>query len=98
LVPGALSPEVKRPGPEADYSPPTSAEVKIKVDLYIHSPIHLHGVVLNYLRTGTALLSFNANMYIILRITVLKKEKPEWPAGLKVQKAENHCTPICIKR
>jgi hypothetical protein len=27
-VPGALSPEVKRPGCEADHSPPTSAEVK----------------------------------------------------------------------
>jgi hypothetical protein len=25
------------------------------VDLYIHSPIRLHGVVLNYLRTGTTL-------------------------------------------
>jgi hypothetical protein len=27
-VPGALSPGVKRPGREADQSPPTSAEVK----------------------------------------------------------------------
>jgi hypothetical protein len=27
-VPGALSPEVKRPGLEADHSPPASAEVK----------------------------------------------------------------------
>jgi hypothetical protein len=27
-VPGALSLGVKRPGPEADHSPPTSAEVK----------------------------------------------------------------------
>jgi hypothetical protein len=27
-VPGALSPGVKRPGREADHSPPTSAEVK----------------------------------------------------------------------
>jgi hypothetical protein len=27
-VPGALSPGVKRPGREADYSPPSSAEVK----------------------------------------------------------------------
>jgi hypothetical protein len=29
IVPGALSPEVKRPGREADNSPPSSAEVKI---------------------------------------------------------------------
>jgi hypothetical protein len=27
-VPGALSPGVKRPGREADHSPPTSAQVK----------------------------------------------------------------------
>jgi hypothetical protein len=33
-APGALSPGVKRPGPEADQSPPTSAEVK-KMWLYI---------------------------------------------------------------
>jgi hypothetical protein len=25
------------------------------VDLYIHSPMHLHGVMLNYLSTGTTL-------------------------------------------
>jgi hypothetical protein len=44
---GALSPGVKRPGREADYSPPTIAEVEKSVDLYIHSPILLHGVMLN---------------------------------------------------
>jgi hypothetical protein len=33
----ALSLEVKRPGREADYSPPSSAEVKC-VELYFHSP------------------------------------------------------------
>jgi hypothetical protein len=54
-APGALSPGVKRPGREADHSPPASAQVK-KVDLYIHSPIRLHGVVLNFLSTGTTLL------------------------------------------
>jgi hypothetical protein len=32
---------VKRPGREADNSLPTSVEV----DLYIHSPIRLHGVI-----------------------------------------------------
>jgi hypothetical protein len=38
---------VKRPGGEADHSPPSSAEVKESVELYLHSPIRLHGVVLN---------------------------------------------------
>jgi hypothetical protein len=28
------------------------------MDLYIHPPIHLHGVVLNYLSTGTKNLPF----------------------------------------
>jgi hypothetical protein len=37
-VPGAVSLGVKRPGREADHSPPSSAEVKESVELYIHSP------------------------------------------------------------
>jgi hypothetical protein len=35
---GALSLAVKRSGPEADHSPPSSAEVKEWVELYLHSP------------------------------------------------------------
>jgi hypothetical protein len=47
-VPWALSPRVKRPGCEADHSPPLSAEVKkIWIYTYINSPIRLYGVVLN---------------------------------------------------
>jgi hypothetical protein len=42
---GGSFPGVNWPGNEADHSPPTSAEVKKNVDLYIHSPICLHGVV-----------------------------------------------------
>jgi hypothetical protein len=38
---------VKRPGCEADHSPLSSAEVKEYVKLYLHSPVRLHGVVLN---------------------------------------------------
>jgi hypothetical protein len=33
-------------GRETDHSPPSSAEVKGCVELYLHSPIRLHGVVL----------------------------------------------------
>jgi hypothetical protein len=43
---GTLSPGVKQPGFEVDHSPRSSAEVK-KVELYLHSYTHLHGVVLN---------------------------------------------------
>jgi hypothetical protein len=46
-VPGALSLEIKRPGPEADHSPPSNVEVKECVELYLHSTIRLHGVVLS---------------------------------------------------
>jgi hypothetical protein len=34
---GALSLGVKRPGREADHSPPSNAEVKERVELYLHS-------------------------------------------------------------
>jgi hypothetical protein len=37
-VPGALSLRAKRPGREADNSPPSSAEVKECVELHLHSP------------------------------------------------------------
>jgi hypothetical protein len=39
-------------GSEADHSPPSNAEVKEWVELYLHSPIRLHGVVLRG-STGT---------------------------------------------
>jgi hypothetical protein len=32
----------KEPGRETDHSPPSSAEVKEWVELYLHSPMHLH--------------------------------------------------------
>jgi hypothetical protein len=34
---GALSLRIKRPGHEADHPPPSSAEIKEKVELYLHS-------------------------------------------------------------
>jgi hypothetical protein len=43
----ALLPWVKLSGSEADHSSLTSAEVKKNVDVDIHSPLRLHGLVLN---------------------------------------------------
>jgi hypothetical protein len=43
---GALSLGVKRPGREADHSPPSSVEVKNACS-YTFTPIRLHGVVLS---------------------------------------------------
>jgi hypothetical protein len=34
----------ERPGRDADHSPPSSAEVKNKYELYLLSPKRLHGV------------------------------------------------------
>jgi hypothetical protein len=51
---GGSFPGVKQPGCEADCSPPSSAKVEECVELYLHSPIRLHGVVLSY-STGTTL-------------------------------------------
>jgi hypothetical protein len=43
-VSGTLSPMVKQPGREADHSPTSRSRM---VELYLHSPIRIHGVVLN---------------------------------------------------
>jgi hypothetical protein len=40
-VPGALSLGVKWPGHEADYSPPSSANVKECMEIYLHPPVCL---------------------------------------------------------
>jgi hypothetical protein len=42
---GGFLPEVKAAGREAHHSPPSSAEIKECLELYLHSPIRLHGVV-----------------------------------------------------
>jgi hypothetical protein len=42
-----LSIGVKRPGRKADHSLPSGSEVKECVELYLHFPIRLHGVVLS---------------------------------------------------
>jgi hypothetical protein len=46
-VQGAISLGVERSGCKADYSPPSSPEVKECVELYLPSPIRLRGVVLS---------------------------------------------------
>jgi hypothetical protein len=46
-VKGSLSLGVKRPGREADHSPSSSAEVKVCVELYLHSQTRLHCMVLS---------------------------------------------------
>jgi hypothetical protein len=46
-VSGALSLGVKRPGREADHSPPSSADVKNAWSYTSTHPIRLHGVVLS---------------------------------------------------
>jgi hypothetical protein len=52
---GALSLGVKQPRREADHSTPSSAEVK-NGGAILYSPIHLHGVLISSLSTGTTAL------------------------------------------
>jgi hypothetical protein len=59
-------PGVKQPESEADPLPPSNTEVKKNVALYIHSPVHVHGVVLNYLSTGIASPFFTSFLLPIL--------------------------------
>jgi hypothetical protein len=58
-VPGALSWVVKRPGREADHSPPSSAEVSECADLYLYAPntSSWRGAQFKKKSTGTALPS-----------------------------------------
>jgi hypothetical protein len=46
-VPGAPSLVLKRPGRKGDHSLPANAEANEYVELYLHSSIRLHGVVLS---------------------------------------------------
>jgi hypothetical protein len=45
-VPGTIFPRLKRPGREAEHSPPSSAEVKYGGTLP-PLPIYFHGIMLN---------------------------------------------------
>jgi len=62
-VPWVLSLGLKRPGCEADYSPTSTVEVKEWVELYIHSPTHLHSVVLSWSTRTTSLLPLPSIIY-----------------------------------
>jgi hypothetical protein len=73
-VPGALSLRVKRPGREADHSPPSRAKVKECVELYLHSRIRLHCVVLSYKKAQgqpyfTLLLSSSSSSSSLFPVT-----------------------------
>jgi hypothetical protein len=65
-VPGALSLGVKRPGCEADHSPPSVAEVKNAWSYTSTPPVRLHGVV-RFSAQGQLCPS---EAYILLRTTV----------------------------
>jgi hypothetical protein len=56
MVTGDFSPGVKRPEREADHSTSTSAEVQEMCIFTLTPHIRLHGVELNELSTGRAVL------------------------------------------
>lgn len=55
---------VKRPGLETDHSHPSSATYK-NVELYLHSAIHLQGIVLNSFISGMILPYFTSAVYTV---------------------------------
>jgi hypothetical protein len=69
-VPEDLSLNVKFPGRETDLSPPSNADVKNGGAIPPYT-IYLHGVVLNYLRTGIA-LSFALFFIIIINMATAR--------------------------
>jgi hypothetical protein len=75
-VPGALSLGLKRPGREADHSPPSSAEVKNAWSCISTPPIRLHGVVLSQaqgkLYLSTLLHLYSIYLFIYLYIEYLR--------------------------
>jgi hypothetical protein len=62
---GALSLAVKRPGCEADHSPPSTAKVKNAWSYTSTPPIHLHGVVLSKEQGHLYLLTFTLFTHIL---------------------------------
>jgi hypothetical protein len=83
-VPRALSLGVKRPGREANHS------ALENVDLYIHSPIRLHGVVLNSFSTETTLpypnIKFNENSFSASRVVKHAETKKDRHGGALIPK------------
>jgi hypothetical protein len=68
-------------GREADHSPAFSAEVKEWVELYLHSPIRLHGVVLRgnagrTLHLPFYLFSINVNYFKFREILISNEQLP----------------------
>jgi hypothetical protein len=67
-VPGVISLDVKRPGREADYSPPSTDEVKECVELYLHSSNTSSSSWRRaYISTGTNLLSLYLFLFILTK-------------------------------
>jgi hypothetical protein len=75
LVPGALSPGVKRPMCEADHSPPSSAEVK-NAGRPTSTPPHVL-MALSYLSIGKTLTFNQYHMAVVSKVWVA----PPWGVG-----------------
>jgi hypothetical protein len=67
-IPGALSLGIKRPGRETDHSPPSSAEVKECVELYLHSP-NMPSWRGASLSTGTTLPTLSLPLWVFMQDT-----------------------------
>lgn len=86
---GDFSPGIKRPGHEADHSPPSSVDVKKSGAIgYLDSPTRLHGVELSYPPASTFTFPFYVRFQSIIlllpgihNILYMRKAKKtfQWP-------------------
>jgi hypothetical protein len=98
---GLFPPGVKRLGREADHSPPTSAEVKNTWMYTSTPPIRLHGVVLNYLSTGTTFGRVKNFIFSTSSRPVLETTQTpiQWVPGVKQPGREaDHSPPQLMPR
>jgi hypothetical protein len=79
-VPGALSLGVKRPDRETDHSPPSSAEVRECVELYLHSPDKpsWRGAQLKKKHRDNFTFTFAFSFYAYLSLQFVRKTKHEF--------------------
>jgi hypothetical protein len=90
-VPGALSLGVKRPEREADHSPPSSAEVKERVNYISTLPKRLHGVVLSLKKAQGQLYLYLYAHFMENRINLQKKKLNELYLRVYVSYGDNFC-------
>jgi hypothetical protein len=93
-VPGVLTLGVKRLGNESDHSPPSSAKIKEWMELYLHSPIRLHGRVLSLKNAQRQLYLYTCLWWSVFSIHELYKGVNQPPSIRQIKLCKHSRT--CI--